>query len=101
MAFSPDDRTVLTGSDDTTAQLWDTSTARPLLVISHMGSAVKDVAFDPDGGRILTLSGDRIFIHRIATDTRIRVTFPHQRMVLDVAFSPDGKTLVTGSYDDG
>ena len=30
MAFSPDGKTVLTGSDDKTARLWDVKTGQPI-----------------------------------------------------------------------
>ena len=47
-SFSPDGRTVLTGSWDDTARLWDAATGRELARIS-IDSYVNDAAFSPDG----------------------------------------------------
>jgi tetratricopeptide (TPR) repeat protein len=59
VAFSPDDKTVLTGSEDKTAQLWDAATGQPLgPPMTHQGP-VFAVAFSPDGKSVLTGSTDR------------------------------------------
>ena len=59
VAFSPDGKTVLTGSDDRTARLWDAATGRPLgLTLTHQGEVVA-VAFSPDGKTVLTGSMDK------------------------------------------
>ena len=59
MAFSPDGKTVLTGSDDKTARLWDAATGQPLgPPMKHQG-AVRAVAFSPDGKTIVTGSDDK------------------------------------------
>jgi WD40 repeat protein len=58
LAFSPDNRLLLTGSDDHTARLWEISTGRLLRVFNGHTAAVTGVAFMPDGHRIVTASLD-------------------------------------------
>ena len=54
VAFSPDGKTVLTGSCDKTARLWDAATGQPIgQPLAHQG-AVGAVAFSPDGKTVLT-----------------------------------------------
>src|SRR5262249_22870852 len=49
VAFSPDGRTVLTGSNDGTAQVWEVASQRPLgEPLRHKGW-VQQVGFRPDG----------------------------------------------------
>jgi tetratricopeptide (TPR) repeat protein len=57
VAFNPDGRTVLTGSRDKTARLWEAASGQPLATLRH-GSYVLAVAFSPDGRTVLTGSGD-------------------------------------------
>jgi len=59
VAFSPDGRILVTGSDDDTAILWDTSTGRKLRTLHEHSKPVNAVAFSPDdSGRVLTASND-------------------------------------------
>ena len=59
MAFSPDGKTVMTGSADKTARLWDASTGQPLgLTLTHQ-EGVSAVAFSPDGKAVITGSMDK------------------------------------------
>jgi tetratricopeptide (TPR) repeat protein len=58
VAFSPDGKTVLTGSRDKTARLWAAATGQPLgPPLPHQGY-VSAVAFSPDGQTVLTGSYD-------------------------------------------
>jgi WD40 repeat protein len=57
VAFSPDGRTVLTGSKDRTARLWDAVTGQPVGEPLHHEFPVWAVAFSPDGRTVLTGSG--------------------------------------------
>src|SRR5262249_25929636 len=57
-AFSPDGKTVLTGSQDNTARLWQAATGKPLgEALRHQGWVVA-VAFSPDGKLALTGGAD-------------------------------------------
>ena len=59
VAFSPDGKTVLTGSSDKTARLWDAATGQPLgQPLTHQGR-VMAVAFSPDGKTVITGSADK------------------------------------------
>ncbi len=59
VAFSPDGKTVLTGSADKTARLWDAATGQPIGPPLPHRDAVQAVAFSPDGKTVLTGSDDR------------------------------------------
>jgi len=59
MAFSPDNRLLLTGSEDKTARLWDISTGQLLRVFSGHHATITNVAFSPDGKYIVTASMDK------------------------------------------
>jgi WD40 repeat protein len=51
---------VVTGSDDSTARVWDLSGATPAATVleGHRGH-VRSVAFSPDGKRVVTGSDDK------------------------------------------
>jgi WD40 repeat protein len=101
VAFRPDGKAVLTGSDDATAQLWDAATGEPLgKPLRHQG-AVRAVAFRPDGQAVLTGSDDATAqLWDAATGKPLGGPLTHPGPVKAVAFRPDGQAVLTGS-DDG
>jgi WD40 repeat protein len=55
VAFSPDSRYALTGSNDWTARLWNVQTGRAVPTLTgHAGGSPASVFFSPDGRYILT-----------------------------------------------
>jgi len=59
VAFSPDGKTVVTGSSDKTARLWQTATGKPLVPALQHQDIIVTVAFSPDGKTVLTGSYDK------------------------------------------
>jgi WD40 repeat protein len=59
VAFSPDGKQVMSGSDDNTVRLWDAVTGAALQTLKgHLGS-VYSVAFSPDGKQVVSGAGDK------------------------------------------
>jgi eukaryotic-like serine/threonine-protein kinase len=100
VAFCPDGKTVLTGSYDHTARLWETATGKPVgPPLQHQGPVVT-VAFSNDGKTVLTGSDDNTArLWETATGKPLGPPLQHQGWVRAVAFSNDGKTVLTGSRD--
>jgi tetratricopeptide (TPR) repeat protein len=98
VAFSPDGKTVLTGSADNNARLWSAATGKALLPpLRHLG-AVSAVAFSPDGQTVLTGSTDRTArLWSAVGGKALGPPLRHHYAVKAVAFSPDGQTVLTGS----
>ncbi|MDR2093934.1 MAG: caspase family protein [Treponema sp.] len=57
-AFSPDGRTIVSGSSDTTLKLWDAATGREIRTLSGHSYYVSSAAFSPDGRTIVSGSWD-------------------------------------------
>ena len=80
VAFSPDGKTIVSGSSDKTLKVWDAGT--PARLIPHLA---QNLSAPTLAAASLELKAEK--------------QSAHSREVMSVAFSPDGKTIVSGSVD--
>ncbi|MBU0653918.1 MAG: caspase family protein [Gammaproteobacteria bacterium] len=102
VAFSPDDRYVISGSDDETLQLWDTSTGKTIGQPWRGHEApVMAAAFSPDGRYVISGSTDETLrLWDISTGKTIGQPWRgHGFEIDDIAFSPDGRFVVSRSFN--
>ena len=100
VAFSPDGRTLASGSNDRTIKLWDVQKQREIATLTGHSYPVNSVAFSPDGRTLASGSNDKkIKLWDVRSQREIATLTGHRWWVNSVAFSPDGRTLASGSED--
>ncbi len=100
MAVSPDGAFIVTGSDDSTARIWDARSGAERAVLESHKGPVTSVAVSPDSAFIVTGSNDRTArIWDARSGAERAVLEGHEDLVRSVAVSPDGAFIVTGSND--
>ena len=101
ISFSPDGRTLASGSHDNTLRLWDMDTRTEIGRLEGHTAAVNGVFFSPDG-RTLASRGDdnTLRIWDVDTQTQIHTLEGHTGSIESVSFSSDGQTIASGGNDD-
>jgi WD40 repeat protein len=107
VAFSPDGKTLASGSMDKAIRLWDIPTGRKVATLRGHADEVHSLAFGPDG-KLLASAGGDVKLWDVAKRTA-KATFrgplvllsPDESVMINkagrsVAFSPDGRTLAVG-----
>lgn len=95
LAYSPDGRTLASGSKDGAVRLWDSvAGVERYMPFRHAGQ-VNALAFSPDGGMLVSGSSDCLVKRwSVAAGREVRgARHPREWMFFAVAFSPDGVTL--------
>jgi WD40 repeat protein len=103
VAFSPNGRTVLSGSSNRTLKLWDAATGKLLRTLqgheSGLTSGGTSVAFSSDGRLAISESDDRLKLWDVRTGRLLRTFGKPAGGVNSVVFSPDGHTVLSGGVD--
>ena len=102
--FSPDERFIVTASQDRTARVWDARTRQPVTPsLWHLDSLLEAV-FTPDGHRVVTLTaaGD-VRLWDVTTGEAITTSLAHVHGfdLGHLNFSPDGKRLLIAAGGAG
>ena len=63
-------------------------------------SFVGDVAWSPDGGKLASCAGTKVWIWDAANGKELRTLKGHEGLVTEVAWSQDGSRLAIGGSDE-
>jgi len=105
VAFSPDDKRIVSSSKDKTIKIWDAATGAELMTLRGHSNQVYGMAISSDGKHIVS-DGKRIVsgsadgtvkVWDAATGDELKTLCGHGDRVESVAFSPDGGRIVSSS----
>lgn len=99
IAFSPDNRQMVSAGADNKARVWDLQAKKEILTLSH-GDWVEDVIFSPDGKMILAAADDnRVWRWNVASG-QPQPRLHHEGFALKARFSPfDGRWIASTGAD--
>jgi serine/threonine protein kinase len=100
LAFRRDGQRLVTGSDDGTARLWDTTTGELTLPLLVHGQWITHASFSNDGRLLVTGGMDgSAHVWEVATGLAVCRLAERTALVWSAAFSEDGSRVVTAGLD--
>jgi hypothetical protein len=102
VAFSPDGKRVLSGSNDGRVIVWDTASGDSLLTLGQRsGTPIHAAAFSPDGLTIaIGTCGGKFALWKVEGGQELLTFTGHTNAIESLAYFPDGNRIVTASYDN-
>ena len=101
VAFSPDGKLLVSGSDDSTVKTWEISGWQQIASHEPMSFQVPfpvtEVTFSPDG-QLIAVAGQHVILFDAIYQTEI-ATLQHGAWTWSAAFSPDGQLLASGDHN--
>jgi WD domain, G-beta repeat/Caspase domain len=100
VAFSPDGKTLASGSADHTIKLLDVWAGSEWRTLRGHSSTINSVAFSVDSKTLVSGSSDAtVKLWEVSTGTELGNLSGHLSDVTSVTLSPDGKTLASGGMN--
>jgi WD40 repeat protein len=101
VSYSPDGKTLASGSYERRVKLWDVGTGKELKTLNGHQAEVVSVSYSPDGKTLASASRDRtVKLWDVGTGKELNTLKGHQAELVSVSYSPDGKTLASASLDN-
>jgi WD40 repeat protein len=99
LAFSPDGKSLASGSADSTARLWDAASAAPRAVLRGHKPVLRSVAFSPDGKTLAAGPAPHVKVWEVVGGQLRGALSAEGFTGVCVAFHPAGRVLAEGGKD--
>jgi WD40 repeat protein len=100
LAYSPNDRALVSTNYDNDIRLWNTDTGELIAKVGEATGTMFGAEFTPDGRQLIVAGLDEtVYIRDAKTLATVRQIKGQGAIIAGLAISPDGRTLVTASRD--
>jgi len=100
VAFSPDTKMIVSGSDDRTVRVWEISTGKCLQILQGHTNSVFSVVFNADGNTVASGSTDQtVRLWDVRMGRCFKTLKGYSNSVFSVAFNHQGNFIASGSTD--